>query len=536
MVTSQQAATSHVGNFDVWNPNHAADLAFDLVFGCQSVVTGLFKTQLADGIMGMSNSHSTYWRQMFDAKKMGDSKAFSLCFSRQPLAEREGTEAGALTLGGVDERLHTSPMVYTPGTTDGARSGFFNVRIRRVMLREGRAGESAQSTLKNPNDGVIVLDVSQKVLNTGGVIVDSGTTDTYWNRGILDEFNRVFQHISGRQHSNKAMALTEEELHELPTVLFQLASELEHTNPLIKDPFHTPGMAGALDPDHPYDVILAFPPTHYLEYDPGTEKYTSRFYPTESRGSVLGANAMMGHDILFDIDNNRLGWAESNCDYTSLVKENGYAFDITGELQDARDAGASPPAECESFKSGSKCQSHEGCAWYFGKCKNNGDAPPPTNPPAEAPAANAAPTEGPDVEPPHNNGAETVIPPKEDSEDDDDVISNFVEECRTPACRYPVAFALLIALLTGCCLSCCFFRFCMRDRSSERHQYARASTDGADVEMTTTNGDGSVHSGKSFRDDPGERPSTNGSSSNGSYRDEPESPFSDEPEFEGDFA
>ena len=54
--------------------------------------------------------------------------------------------------------------------------------------------------------------------------------------------------------------------------------------------------------------------------------------------------------------------------------------------------------------------------------------------------------------------------------------------------------------------------------------------------MTETNGNGSVHSGKSFRDDPDDdEPPVNGSSSNGSYRDKPETPFSDEPEFEGDY-
>ena len=36
-----------------WDPHHAAALAFDLKFGCETSLTGLFITQLADGIMGM---------------------------------------------------------------------------------------------------------------------------------------------------------------------------------------------------------------------------------------------------------------------------------------------------------------------------------------------------------------------------------------------------------------------------------------------------------------------------------------------------
>lgn len=41
----------------------------------------------------------------------------------------------------------------------------------------------------------------------------------------------------------------------------------------------------------------------------------------ESWEPVIGANAMMGHDITFDVENNRIGWAESHCDYSQLVEE-----------------------------------------------------------------------------------------------------------------------------------------------------------------------------------------------------------------------
>jgi Xylanase inhibitor N-terminal len=546
LVTSQGGT---VENADDLDPNHAADLAFDLTFGCQTVVTGLFKTQLADGIMGMSDSSSTYWSQMYRANKIS-SQAFSLCFSRQPLAEREGTEAGAMTLGGVDTRLHATPMVYTPNpSSSGTRSGFFNVKVRRVLLREGRAGESAQSLLTNPNEGIKVLDLTDKVLNSGGVIVDSGTTDTYWNRGIASEFNNVFQQLANRPHDNNAWELTNEELLSLPTILFQLESDLETTNPHIDDAFHTPGMAGALDPEHPADIILAFPPTHYMEYDDNTGKYTSRFYATEGRGSVLGANAMMGHDVFFDVDHSRIGWAESTCDYTTLVQQNGYDFEITGELQGPRGDAAAAAGDCESYSSGAKCQSAEGCKWYWGKCtKNNDDAPPEDTAPPTSSAVTPAhgdDNDEPDLPPPDHSGDTGADRPP--PEENDDEISKFLDECKSPACRYPVLFGLVIALLTGCCFSYCCFRFCASRNGDGRYKYSPAQAEAIEIEMTNgngtktnMNGNGNGHSrNSSFRDDPDEAPSRSGSSSSGSYRDDlapGEAPFSDEPEFEGDFA
>ncbi|KAG7348126.1 xylanase inhibitor [Nitzschia inconspicua] len=549
---------------DDLNPNHAADLAFDLTFGCQTVVTGLFKTQLADGIMGMSDATSTYWSQMYRAQKIS-AQAFSLCFSRQPLAERKGTEAGAMTLGGVDQRLHLTPMVFTPDATRaGMRPGFFNVKVRRIFLREGRAGESAKSLLTNPNEGVHVLDVSEKILNTGGVIVDSGTTDTYWNRAIALEFNNIFQQLTQRTHNNNAWELTEDELHALPTVLFQLYSDLETTNPHIDDAFHTTGMAGVLDTEHPSDIILAFPPTHYMEYDDSNNMYTSRFYPTEGRGSVLGANAMMGHDIFFDVDNNRIGWAESLCDYTKLVQEHGYDFEITGELKGPETIGKTTGAgtthssadHCESYSSGAKCQSAEGCTWYWGKCSKNNDEAPSEHTAAPTTTTNQDDNGNePDLPPPAHAGSDTGADRPPPIEEDDDEISKFLDECKSPACRYPVLFGLIIALITGCCLSYCFFRICSNRNSvalgGERYKYTQAKAEAIEIEMTNGNHTGGMNgnshhsndSGGVFRDDPEEVPSSTKSvaSSNGniSYRDEPapgEVPFTDEPEFEGDFA
>jgi hypothetical protein len=127
----------------------------------------------------------------------------------------------------------------------------------------------------------------------------------------------------GVGHDHGVKQFTAEELARQPTILFQLSGD-ETLNQAVLDATptgHVVGLAGDLDKDHPLDVILAVPPEHYYEYDDEEGGYVSRFYDSEGSGGVIGANSMMGHDVFFDVENNRIGWSESGCDYTTLVKQ-----------------------------------------------------------------------------------------------------------------------------------------------------------------------------------------------------------------------
>lgn len=42
-----------------------------------------------------------------------------------------------------------------------------------------------------------------------------------------------------------------------------------------------------------------------------------RIYLTESMGGVLGANVMRDHNIVFDHENHRIGFADGVCEYNS---------------------------------------------------------------------------------------------------------------------------------------------------------------------------------------------------------------------------
>lgn len=65
------------------DPDHAVAFAFRFLFGCETKVTGLFATQLADGILGMNQNSASMWAQMYKENIL-TSQSFSLCFVRQP--------------------------------------------------------------------------------------------------------------------------------------------------------------------------------------------------------------------------------------------------------------------------------------------------------------------------------------------------------------------------------------------------------------------------------------------------------------------
>ena len=307
------------------DPEAAANYSFPLTFGCQIRLTGLFKTQLADGIMGMDNAGASFWAQM-NSKNVIKDKIFSLCFIRQNRATRDGTQAGALTLGGTDPRLHSNHIVWSQNIRS---SGFYTVRLKKMYLREG-GGVSAEYDNKKK---IYQLSADEGILNSGGVIVDSGTTDTYMTQQIGATFKAIWKDITGNAYSHEPVKLTDKQIDALPTILFQIAPVGGKEN---GDPSTTVGLAGGLDGDNPLDIVIAMPASHYMEYDSTENRYIARLYLEERSGSVLGANLMMGHDVVFDIDGGKIGWAESDCDYGLLVGDDSL---VAKRKNDSEDGG-----------------------------------------------------------------------------------------------------------------------------------------------------------------------------------------------------
>ena len=184
----------YVGGDDVKAPPRAGEkwINTPFVFGCQTYETGLFRTQKADGIMGMSMHASTLVPQMRQRNKLSHN-SFSLCFMHG---------GGTMALGGVDERIHKKPMQFVPLSKN---AGWFTVALKDILV-EGKS-----------------IGVAASVYATGkGTIVDSGTTDTYLPRRAAERFRAAWHAHMGPspKYGNTKLQYTAQQAAKFPTLTY----------------------------------------------------------------------------------------------------------------------------------------------------------------------------------------------------------------------------------------------------------------------------------------------------------------------------
>ena len=316
----------YLGGNDLLEAANPLDRQFatELMFGCLLTESGLFVTQLADGIMGMSLHESILPKQMYNHGFL-EYNMFAMCFRNElGTSKGRGVTAGSMTLGGVASTLDTSPMLYARNTKS---YGYYTVYVRKMYVaKKGGTKFLFQNASSAADDSIVQIPIRERALNSGkGVIIDSGTTDTYLNSRALPDFLKVWKSVTGKGYTHRPMYLTQAQLRRLPTILIQMeAAPLSSYSPYGGQPEYPSvarlGEVGLLDPEYPRDVLLAFPATHYMEYSTTLRMYTSRLFFTETEGGVLGANAMQGHNIMFDGHYQRIGFSQSSCAY-DLIEE-----------------------------------------------------------------------------------------------------------------------------------------------------------------------------------------------------------------------
>jgi len=262
----------------------------------------------------MANDGMSFYERLFDEKKI-KKKQFSLCLGWNLTVSKGGIHSGFMTLGGRNAALYNNYMVYAKNIV---AKGPYTVYVQKMYLKKGSISTS------NVENATLEINASQNDLNSGkGVILDSGSTDIYFSASIFESFKQKWRELTSLEFKKVDISLTEINLNKYPTILIQLKG-IDNKN--IVQGEKQALLAGNLDPLNPFDVIFEIPPTHYMEKRPNSAGYMNRLHFNEASGIILGASAMRGHDIHFDLENNRIGFAESSCNYQDLIKEKNTAF------------------------------------------------------------------------------------------------------------------------------------------------------------------------------------------------------------------
>lgn len=251
-------------------------------FGCCETYASAFKAQEADGIVGLSNTPDTLIAELIAHHGLKQN-VFALCF---------GKSRGALTVGGTYLKPLQEDLLWVKLESS---TGFYTVQVSGMSLNG--------KVLSNP----------------GTPIIDSGSTFTYIPRPLhikakaaFDEFCAIKGNCMGtknpegtpKEDVNDAIAcyapppeipfedaaLEQWMLSSFPPISFNFASGQAICMPANSYFFLS-------NKEHRSFCIGIFPENKF----------------------IIGAITMSDFTVVFDHENQRVGWARSNCDGDNIA-------------------------------------------------------------------------------------------------------------------------------------------------------------------------------------------------------------------------
>ena len=290
-------------------------LAVPFTFGCQTSIQGdLLLKQHADGILGLAfaqREHS-FLNTMVRANAI-QRHAFSTCMTRaggtlslggsgtivQPQEEEQRQQGRKETEDFNSFQYHMEPMSFTRMAAENdahSKSGYYTIPLNKILLGDECITCSDSPDPKQNTKRQRAFDAFRA---GKGVLLDSGSTDTYFNKASLPVFADIWTRMTG----------------------MKLVFQQKYTY----DQFRTiPDITFVFEPN----ATLVVPASHYMEGVPmtsngnmpedvkpwtGYRRLFLRIYFDDPTGAVLGINAMYNYDILYDLQGNRIGLARSYC-------------------------------------------------------------------------------------------------------------------------------------------------------------------------------------------------------------------------------
>lgn len=232
--------------------------------GCTTYEDNFFYTQKVDGIMGLCNNDNNFV-DILSKYGLIDNNIFSLCF---------GQKGGYMSIGEIETKYHKEKIYYA---NKDKNKHYYSLNINKIKI----------------NNEIISEEIYP-------AIIDSGLTITKMPIKIL---KNVVDYINKLNNENFGEYFIHQELGSCYKFI-----SIEELNYTINN----------IWPDIEFSINnynYIWKPSQYLFEYIEEEKIIGCFGFIKNSANTfnLGASWMIGHDIIFDNKNNKIGFVEADC-------------------------------------------------------------------------------------------------------------------------------------------------------------------------------------------------------------------------------